>query len=211
MVTTPGTGGDTTPPAASITAPANGATVSNFTTITATASDNVGVVKMELYIDGVLTTSNTNSTSLSFSWNTNSVANGSHSLLVKAYDASNNVGTSPTVTVTVSNSTSQQLLGDPGFENGSNPAPWTATSGVINNSSSEPPHSGTWDAWLDGYGTSHTDSAAQTVTIPSTATTATLTFWLHIDTAETTTTTAFDTMKVQVISDGVNTTLVLML
>jgi kumamolisin len=38
----------------------------------------------------------------------------------------------------------------------------------------------------------------QTVTIPSTATTATLTFWLHVDTAETTTTSAFDTLQVQI-------------
>ncbi len=53
---------------------------------------------------------------------------------------------------------------------------------------------------MDGYGTTHTDSSTQTVTIPSTATSATLTFWLHIDTAETTTTTAFDTMQVQVLN-----------
>ena len=67
-------------------------------------------------------------------------------------------------------STAQQLLGNPGFENGSaNVAPWTLTAGVINNSASQPPHSGAWDAWLDGYGTTHTDSATQTVTIPSTA------------------------------------------
>jgi hypothetical protein len=72
------------------------------------------------------------------------------------------------------------------------------TSGVINNSTSEPPHAGSWDAWLDGYGTTHTDTALQQVTIPSTATAATLTFFLHIDTAETSTTTAFDTLTVQV-------------
>src|SRR5262249_29148435 len=48
------------------------------------------------------------------------------------------------------------------------------------------------------YGTTHTDTVSQQVAIPSTITTATLTFWLHIDTAETTTTTAFDTLKVQV-------------
>ena len=94
----------------------------------------------------------------------------------------------------------QQLIGNPGFENGTNTAPWTLTAGVINNSTAEPPHSGAWDAWLDGYGTTHTDSARQTVTIPSTATSATLTFWLHIDTAETTTTTAFDTFRVQVLN-----------
>lgn len=199
QVTTPGTGGDTIAPTTSITAPANGATVSNVTTITATASDNVGVVKMELYIDGTLTTSNTNVASLSFAWNTNSVSNASHTLVVKAYDAANNIGTSPTVTVTVSNTAAQQLLGNPGFENGAtNPAPWTASSGTINNASGEPPHSGTWDAWLDGYGAAHTDTLSQTVTLPGTLTTASLSFWLHIDTSETTTTSAYDTLKVQI-------------
>ncbi len=93
-----------------------------------------------------------------------------------------------------------QLIGNPGFENGTTTAPWTLTAGVINNSASEPPHSGSWDAWMDGYGTTHTDSSQQTVTIPAGKTSATLTFWLHIDTAETTTTTAFDTLKVQVLN-----------
>jgi hypothetical protein len=106
-----------------------------------------------------------------------------------------------TISLTISSSaTTSQLIGNPGFENGTNTAPWTLTAGVINNSSAEPPHSGSWDAWLDGYGTNHTDTAAQTVSIPSGKTSATLTFWLHIDTAETTTTTAFDTLKVQVLN-----------
>ncbi|HEV2963028.1 MAG TPA: hypothetical protein VG649_14460, partial [Candidatus Angelobacter sp.] len=107
-----------------------------------------------------------------------------------------------TIALTVNSGAAQQLLGNPGFENGTNTAPWTLTAGVINNSSAEPPHSGAWDAWLDGYGTNHTDTATQTVTIPSTATTATLSFWLHIDTAETTTTTAFDTLQVQVLNSS---------
>jgi len=104
-----------------------------------------------------------------------------------------------TVTLTVTNGGITQLLGNPGFENGSAaPAPWTTTAGVIDSSASEASHSGTWKAWLDGYGTTHTDSVLQTVAIPATATTATLAFWLHIDSAETTTTTAFDTLKVQI-------------
>ncbi len=104
-----------------------------------------------------------------------------------------------TVTLTVTTGSSSQLLGNPGFENGSaSPAPWVPTSGVIDNSTGEAAHSGSWKAWLDGYGTTHTDSVYQDVTIPSTVTSATLTFWLHIDTAETTTTTAFDTLKVQI-------------
>jgi subtilase family serine protease len=94
--------------------------------------------------------------------------------------------------------TPTQLLGNPGFENGANGAPWVATAGVFDNSPYEPAHSGSWKAWLDGYGTTHTDTLAQTVAIPSTITSATLTFWLHIDSAETTTTTAYDTLKVQI-------------
>ena len=106
-----------------------------------------------------------------------------------------------TISLTIASAAATQLLGNPGFENGSaNTAPWTLTAGVINNSSQEPPHSGQWDAWLDGFGTTHTDTATQTVTIPSTATTATLSFFLHIDTAETTTTTAFDKLQVQVLN-----------
>ena len=102
------------------------------------------------------------------------------------------------VTLTVTG-TVTQLIGNPGFENGSaSPAPWTPTAGVIDSSAGEAAHSGSWKAWLNGYGTTHTDSVFQDVTIPSTATTATLTFWLHIDTAETTTTTAFDTLKAQI-------------
>jgi hypothetical protein len=110
------------------------------------------------------------------------------------------VSHSTTISLTVTTGgTTTQILGNPGFENGStSPVPWTVTSGVINNSTSEPPHTGTWDAWLDGYGTTHTDTVLQQVTIPSTATAATLTFFLHIDTAETTTSTAFDTLSVQV-------------
>ena len=93
------------------------------------------------------------------------------------------------------------LIVNGGFETGA-ASPWTLTAGVLNNSTAEPAHTGSWDAWLDGYGTSHTDSATQTVTIPSTATSANLVFWLHIDTAETTTTTAFDVLTVQVLNSA---------
>ncbi|HEY6139657.1 MAG TPA: S8 family serine peptidase [Thermoanaerobaculia bacterium] len=91
----------------------------------------------------------------------------------------------------------QQLFGNPGFETGS-AAPWVASAGVIDNSASQPAHGGSWKAWLDGYGTTHTDTLYQDVTIPSTATSATLTFWLHIDSAETTTSIQYDKLQVQV-------------
>jgi hypothetical protein len=88
-----------------------------------------------------------------------------------------------------------ELLGNPGFESGN--TVWTATSGVIDNSSSQVAHAGSWKAWLNGYGSAHTDSLKQSVTIPSSAT-GTFTFWLKVVSDETTTTTAYDTLKVQV-------------
>jgi hypothetical protein len=61
-----------------------------------------------------------------------------------------------------------------------------------------PAHAGSYKAWLDGYGAAHTDTLYQQATIPSTATSATLAFWLQVQSDETTTTTAYDTLKVQV-------------
>jgi hypothetical protein len=191
-----GGGGDTTAPTTSITAPTGGATVSGTTSVAASASDNVGVTKVEFYLDGALQSTDTTSP-YSWSWNTTTASNASHTLSTKAYDAAGNVGTSSTVTVTVSNTTAQQLLGNPGFETGV-AAPWTASSGIIDSGTGEAAHTGSWKAWLDGYGSAHTDTLYQQIAIPSTVTSATLTFWLHIDTAETTTTTVYDTLNVQI-------------
>jgi Putative Ig domain/PLD-like domain len=97
--------------------------------------------------------------------------------------------------------TAAQLLGNPGFETGT-AAPWTATSGVISNHTQEPPHSGSWDAWLDGYSSARTDTLSQAVTLPGGCGSYQLSFWLHIDTAQTTTTTAYDTLTVQILSNS---------
>jgi len=137
------------------------------------------------------------SSTLTFTASSTAAA-GTSTITINASGGGISHSTTVSLTITTGGTTTQ-ILGNPGFENGStSPAPWTVTSGVINNSTSEPPHTGTWDAWLDGYGTTHTDTVLQQVTIPSTATAATLTFFLHIDTAETTTSTAFDTLSVQV-------------
>jgi len=101
--------------------------------------------------------------------------------------------------------TPAQLLGNAGFETGS-AAPWTATAGVIDSSAGEPAHSGSWKAWMDGYGTTHTDTLSQTVTV-ATGCSATLSFYLHIDTAETTTTSQFDKLTVTMTRGGTTTTL----
>jgi putative Ig domain-containing protein len=134
-------------------------------------------------------------------------AAGTFSVTVTAKDTTGASG-SASFTWTISTSgggcsgSGTQLLGNPGFETGS-AAPWTSTAGVINpNGAGETSHSGTWYAWLDGYGTTHTDTLAQSVTIPAGCTSTSFSFWLHIDTAETTTTTAFDTLKVQVLNSS---------
>jgi hypothetical protein len=137
------------------------------------------------------------SSTLTFSANSTATV-GTSTITVNASGGGISHSTTISLTVT-SGGTTTQILGNPGFENGStNPSPWSVTAGVINSSTSEPPHAGTWDAWMDGYGTTHTDTVLQTVTIPAGATVATLSFFLHIDSAETSTTTAFDTLTVQV-------------
>ncbi|MDH6118271.1 hypothetical protein ABH930_001271 [Kitasatospora sp. GAS204A] len=117
---------------------------------------------------------------------------GTSSVTATATDTTGATGSTTfswTVSPSSSGCTPAQLLGNPGFETGS-ASPWTATSGVINNDTvSEPAHSGNYDAWLDGYGSSHTDTLAQTVTIPA-GCSANFSFWLHIDTNKTGTTAA---------------------
>jgi Zn-dependent metalloprotease len=95
-----------------------------------------------------------------------------------------------------------QKLVNPGFESGT--APWSASAGVLGNTSGQTAHGGTQYAWLDGYGVTHTDTLSQTVTIPA-GCTATLSFWLHIDSAETTTTTAFDRLNITVNGSSLGT------
>src|SRR5438477_3062986 len=108
---------DTTPPATSVTAPAAGSTVSGTVTVTATASDNVGVTKIEIYLDDALLSSGTSSP-FSTSWNTATATNASHTLTSKAYDAAGNVGTSSAISVTVNNAAVTNPVVNPGFEAG---------------------------------------------------------------------------------------------
>ncbi|GAA2616202.1 hypothetical protein GCM10010399_53890 [Dactylosporangium fulvum] len=88
-----------------------------------------------------------------------------------------------------------QRLANPGFESGA--ASWSGTTGAIGQwgGQGQPAHGGTYSAWLLGYGSTHTESVSQAVTIPA-GCSATLTFWVHVDSAETTTTTAYDKLTV---------------
>ncbi|MGW6915452.1 putative Ig domain-containing protein [Kitasatospora sp. NPDC054939] len=129
---------------------------------------------------------------------------GGSTVTVTARDASGRTGTA-SFGWTVGGGTTctpAQLLGNAGFETGS-AAPWTTTSGVVDNGSSQAAKSGSWKAWLNGYGSTRTDSLTQTVTIPA-GCKATLSFWLHIDTNESGST-AYDKLTVTVNGTALKT------
>jgi Zn-dependent metalloprotease len=97
------TGG--TPPSTDTTAPTASATevgTSGTITFNATAADNVGVTKVEFYVDGVLKGTDTTSP-YSMTLDSTTLTNAAHSLVAKAYDAAGNVGSSTAVAFTVSN------------------------------------------------------------------------------------------------------------
>jgi subtilisin family serine protease len=186
--------GDTTPPTTAITSPANGATVGGTVTVSATASDNVGVSRVELFVDGALAGTDTSSP-YSFSWSTTTVANGGHSLQTRAYDAANNVGSSAGVGVTVSNATGGgELVANGGFEG--SVSPWSLA-GNAYWSTGGYAHSGTGYAILGAYNNA-SGSAYQTVSIPA-GHPANLTFWLNVTTSESLST-AYDYLYVEVRS-----------
>lgn len=88
--------GETIPPTATITSPAAGSHVAGFVLVTTEATDNVGVVNLELYKDDVFVAS-TNAGTLTIEWNTWSETDGPHTFVTRAYDAAGNVGTSAVV------------------------------------------------------------------------------------------------------------------
>jgi protocatechuate 3,4-dioxygenase beta subunit len=100
---------DTTKPNVIITSPANNSTVSGIVTIQATANDNVGVVKVEFYIDGNKVGEDTSSP-YEYSWNTDNLQyNSTHTIQAKAYDNAGNVGESPVITVTIGDSNAPEV------------------------------------------------------------------------------------------------------
>jgi thermitase len=90
---------DTIAPVSAITSPADGSRITTRqVSINVTSSDNVGVVKLELYINGRLF-GTSSASSATFNWNTNKVSSGAHRLQSFATDAAGNVGASPIITV----------------------------------------------------------------------------------------------------------------
>src|SRR5207248_3149974 len=95
----------TSPPTVSLTAPAGGATVSGTTTISASASDNVGVVGVQFRLDGANVGVEDTTAPYAIAWDTTTASNASHTLTAVSRDAAGNTTTANTVTVTVANDT----------------------------------------------------------------------------------------------------------
>jgi Zn-dependent metalloprotease len=136
-------------------------------------------------------------TSATYSFTAQTADNGAvFKAIVSDSSSPAKTATSNNATLTVGTIPPQsELIVNGGFESGT--SPWAGTTGVIGNYSGQTAYEGSRFAWLGGNGTTATESLYQTVTIPSTATAATLSFALHIDTAETGST-VYDKMVVTV-------------
>ncbi|MDX3752388.1 M4 family metallopeptidase [Streptomyces sp. AK08-02] len=188
-----------------ITVPTTGVSVTNPGSQSSTVGTAVSLaITASSTNSGSLTYSATGlPTGLSISSSTGTISGtpttaGTYSSVVTVTDSTGATGTASftwTVSATGGGScTSAQLLGNAGFESGN--TTWTASSGVITTSSSQAARTGSYKAWLDGYGATHTDTLSQSVTIPSACTGTKLTFYVHIDTAETTTSSQYDKLTV---------------
>src|SRR6266540_1789969 len=89
-------------PTVSITRPAPDATVSGTIDVTATASDSVGIWKVDFQLDGVTKATDTTSP-YSLTWDSTAVANGLHTFSAVATDLAGNATTSTSVSFTVAN------------------------------------------------------------------------------------------------------------
>jgi xanthomonalisin len=192
-------GGGTTPPPGSPVANFTDTTSGLTATFTNTSTDTGGTITSYAWTFGDGGTSTTASPSHTYT------AAGTYTVTLKVTDSTGATNTKTgSVTVTSSGGGgSSQLLSNTGFE--SSASPWTVSSGAYctnSTCSGETAHGGTGFLWLDGYGSTHTDTASQSVAIPSGKTSATLSYYLHIDTAETTSSTQYDKLTVQVLNSS---------
>jgi hypothetical protein len=103
-------GADVTAPSVSISAPSAGATLSGMVTVTAAASDNVGVMGVQFRLDGAALGAEDMAAPYSMSWNTMTATNGSHTLTAVARDSATNQTTSIAVSGTVMNDTTAPVI-----------------------------------------------------------------------------------------------------
>ena len=121
------------------------------------------------------------------------VAAGSYTVTISGTEGSVTQSTSVAVTVTAPGGGGGNLVVNPGFENGT--SPWIETSsGGFELITTDDPHTGSSSAFLCGYNNCN-DTIRQSITLPSSFTSVTFSYWLAIQTSETTTTTCFDNFK----------------
>ncbi len=186
-----------TSPVLVLSQPANVAVTAGKTaTFSVTADAGTAPYSYVWYKNGVRVRGVTGST---YSFVTTSADNGAKiSVRITDSSATPATVTSNQATLTVNPfGTVYERLVNGGFESGA--TGWAGTTGDINRWSGQPPYEGAYSAWMGGNGSAITETLYQTVTIPADATTATLKFALHIDTAETATTVK-DTFSVQIRS-----------
>lgn len=157
--------GDTVFPTVSLTAPANNAQVSNTITLTANASDNLGVAGVTFLVDGNPAGAEDTTAPYSLSWNSRSVPNGAHTIAARVRDTTGNLTTSsPVVNVTVSNSGSTGLVSALSFNEGSG----TTVADSSGNGNNGTIAGATWSAGRFGSALSF-NGASSMVTVPDSA------------------------------------------
>ncbi|QRO01723.1 M4 family metallopeptidase [Archangium violaceum] len=186
---TGGTYDDRTPPSAIASVSGNAPLLQ----LNATATDNVGVKRVEFYVDGILLGTDT-SLPFSIPLDVSTLDNGQRELYVVAHDSAGNYTQSETFTFTVANRFSQ-LLQNPGFESDSQG--WEEGPPGNINYPVDIARTGYGLSWLNGYGEAHMDNLHQDVTIPADAARTSLTFWMKLETEEPGTA-ARDTLVLQV-------------
>jgi len=102
---------DQQPPSDSISAPLNGSTVSGLVAVDVNASDNVGVSKVELRVNGATVAVDT-SPPFAFTWDSTGIANGAANLVAYAFDAAGNSASSAVSSVNVANASSSKTASD---------------------------------------------------------------------------------------------------
>ena len=188
---------DTIPPTVSLIAPVDGSTVGKTISLTANATDNVGVAKVEFIAskgkkgdnNTVLVTSTTPVDAIgkfSANWDTAGLANGAYVIWAKAYDARGNTAETAGANVTIFNEVipptctkTNQVLKNPGFESGKVEWVTSSTAGIDVILRSSSAKTGSWLASLGGSGKVRTDTLSQTIFVPADACSAKLSFWLR--------------------------------
>lgn len=156
---------DVTPPTVSMSAPADGATISGVATVSATAGDDVGVASVQFLHDGAPLGAPVTAAPYSIAWDTTAVANGSHTLGAQARDAVGNIGNAATVAIAVAN-----LDGTPPTISAVSAANVLSTSATIRWTTNEPSTSQVQYGTSASYGSATTLDPALTTSHSQTLT-----------------------------------------